>query len=213
MGYTQNYLRFRLGKLVFPLLEPIFQCWESRDTDVRLYLNQGLNYLNKRETAIALLNLNMVLSLKPNHFLALVSRGRLYLKQGRCQFAVQDLLKANQVSAYRFNHYGLNNEYLRSHNKVSNLGVSIVSNLTEILELLSKLNGKPKELEFPDVISLLRERSTEEQGCAENNEHAHALKRLTFSELGRKKFNKLGPITQQEIDNTDWDQLTQYFTS
>ena len=91
--------------------------------------------------------------------------------------------------------------------------MSVVSNFTEILELLSKLNGEPKELEFPDVISLLRERSTEEQGRKESKEHLPAFKRLTFSELDHEKFDKLGSITQQEIDNTDWDQLIQDFTS
>ena len=80
MGYALNYLRLQLGKLVFYLFEPIFQCWENRDSDIREHLHQGLIYLDKGETAVALLNLNMVLSLKPNHFLALVSRGRLYLK-------------------------------------------------------------------------------------------------------------------------------------
>ena len=214
MGYALNYLRLQLGKLVFYLFEPIFQCWENRDSDIRVHLHQGLIYLDKGETAVALLNLNMVLSLKPNHFLALASRGRLFLKEGRSQLAAQDLLKANQVSAYRFSHYGLSSEYLRSLNKgVNNLGVPIVSNFTDMLEFQSKLHDVPKELGSSDVNSLSKERSTEEQGREESKEHLPAFKRLTFSELDHEKFDKLGSITQQEIDNTDWDQLIEDFTS
>jgi hypothetical protein len=40
-----------------------------------------------------------------------------------------------------------------------------------------------------------------------------AFKRLTFIELDREEFDKLGPITQNEVDNTDWDQLAQDLTA
>ena len=51
VGHALNYLRLQLGELVFSLLEPIFQCWENRDSDVRLHLRQGLICLDKGETA------------------------------------------------------------------------------------------------------------------------------------------------------------------
>ena len=79
MGFVLDCVRFNLGKLAFPILEPIFKRWENQNQDVRKYLRQGLTHLGERKAAISLLNLNMVLSLNPNHFLALVSRGRLYL--------------------------------------------------------------------------------------------------------------------------------------
>ena len=133
MSRAINYLQVQLGKFVFSLLEPIFQFWENQGTNVRIYLRQGLNSLDKEKTAVALLNLNMVLSLKPNHFLALINRGRLYLKESRFQFAVQDFLKASQVSAYRFHHYGLNIEYFQSVNKdVTDLDTSTGSQFSGI---------------------------------------------------------------------------------
>lgn len=214
MGCTLSELWLQLGKLIFPVVEPIFQCWENRDSDVRRHLHQGLICLDKGKPAVALLNLNMVLSLKPNHFLALVSRGRLYLREGRYQLAAQDLFKASQASAYRFTHYDLYNEYLRSVDKdVNDLGATIVNNFTEVLGSLCNLNRETGELESADMASFPRDPSMIEQKHEENKEDAPAFRRLTFSELDREKFDKLGPITQQEIDDTDWDQLVHKLTS
>ena len=213
MGHTLNYLRLQLGKLAFLLIEPIFQFWENRDSDVRVHLHQGLICLDRGETAVALLNLNMVLSLKQNHFLALVKRGQLYLKEGQCQLAAHDFLKASRVSTYRFSHHGLNNEYIRLLKKgVNDLDAPTVRNFSEILDPLNELNGGSEELESYDV-AFPGERPMVEQRREDNREHTPIFKRLTSDELDREKFDKLGPITQQELDNTDWNQLTQNFTS
>ena len=213
-GSTVSSLRLRLGELVFPVLEPIFQRWENRGSDVRKHLHQGLICLDKGKTAIALLNLNMVLSLKPDHFLALVSRGRLYLKEGQNRLAAEDFFKASKASTYRFTHYDLYNEYLRSVDKdVNYLGASIVSNFTDVLGSLGDLKDEPETLESADMASFPKEPSTAGQKCEENLKDMLAFKRLTFSELDREEFDKFGPITQKEVDNTDWDQLAQDLTA
>lgn len=207
-------LRLRLEELVFPALEPIFQCWENRGSDTRKHLHQGLICLDKGKTAIALLNLNMVLSLKPDHFLALVSRGRLYLKEGQNRLAAEDFFKASKASAYRFTHYDLYNEYLRSVDKdVNYLGASIVSNFTDVLGSLGDLKDGSETLESTDMASFPKEPSTAEQKCEENLKDMLAFKRLAFNELDREEFGKFGPITQKEVDNTDWDQLAQDLTA
>ena len=212
--YVLNCLWLQLGKLLFPLLERVFQRWENRAPGARRYLCQGLVSLNKGETAVALLNLNMVLSLNQDHFLALVSRGRLYLKEDRCRLGAQDFLRANRISKYRFIHYGLSNEYLRSLNMgVKGLDLFTNSSFKEVLESLSELNDGPEEMESSDVTTFHGECSTMEQESQEIKKHPPAFKKLTFSELDRKRFDKFGPITQDEIENTDWDQLIQDFTS
>ena len=214
MGFVLDCLRFNLGKLAFPILEPIFKRWENQNQDVRKYLGRGLTHLGERKAAISLLNLNMVLSLKPNHFLALVSRGRLYLAEGKAHLAARDFIKASQISSYRFTHYNLYGEYLRSVNKDEHdLGASIVSNFTETLESISRQNGGFRELKSTDVVSSLGERSMADQRCEKNKDHAAAFKRSTFRELDREKFDELGPITQGEIEAADWDQLIQDLTS
>ncbi|KMP12653.1 hypothetical protein UR09_00675 [Candidatus Nitromaritima sp. SCGC AAA799-A02] len=213
-GYFLNWLRFRVGELFFPILEPIFQWWENREKDVRGHFYQGLKCLDQKKTAIALLNLNMVLSLKPGHFQALVCRGRLYLKEGRGQLAAEDFLKANKVSPYRFTHHDLHREYFQSVNKdVENLGASIVNNFTDALESLSQSKDTPvREQDTIDQASLSKKRSAVEQTVEEDEDDAVPFKRLYLNDQEREKFRKLGPITQQEIKDTDWDQLIQDLT-
>lgn len=214
MGFALNCLWFNLGKLAFPILEPIFQCWENQNQDIRKHLRQGLTCLGKRKTAIALLNLNMVLSLRPNHFLALISRGRLYLGEGKIHLAVWDFIKASQVSSYRFFHYNLYDEYLRSADKDEyDLGASTTSDFTEVFESIIRQNGGSREQKSTDVVSFFSEGSRADQRFKKSKDHAPAFKRLTFRELDREKFDELGPITKVEIEAADWDQLIQDLTS
>ena len=63
---------FKLGKLIFPVLEPILRFIENKDPEVCQHFNQAIFSTNEKKQAIALLNLNMVLSLNPRHFLARV---------------------------------------------------------------------------------------------------------------------------------------------
>ena len=213
-SFDLNCLWFSLGKLVFPMLEPILQCWENRNRDIRKYFYQGLACLGKRKAAISLLNLNMVLSLRPNHFSALVSRGRLYLKEGKPNLAARDFIKAGQVSSYRFTHYNLYSEYLRLVNKNEyELGVPIGSDFTKVLKSISRKDGGSRELKSTDPVASFREHSKADQRYEKNKDRVPSFKRLTFKELDREKFNELGPITQAEIEAADWDQLMQDLSS
>ena len=96
-----NFLCFKMGETIFPLFEPMLKLAENKDPEVRRHFNQALLSLKKSKQAIALLNLNMVLSLKPNHFLARVFRGRIYVKEGQYRLASEDYLEANRISQYR----------------------------------------------------------------------------------------------------------------
>ena len=209
--YFLNWIQFKVGELCFPVLEPISQWRENRDADVRRHFYQALRCLDSKKTAIALLNLNMVLSLKPDHFQGLVCRGRLYLNEGRCQLASEDFLKSNRVSPYRFIHNDLHQEYFRSINKdFTDLGASIVSNFTDVLEALSKSQKVPaRKPEVADPASLSKERSVIEQKVEGDEAEKVSFKKFSFNRQEREKFKKLGPITQQEIDDIDWDQLIQ----
>jgi hypothetical protein len=96
-SHLLNILYFKMGKTIFPLFEPMLKLAENKDPEVRRHFNQ----------AIAILNLNMVLGLKPNHFLARIFRGRIYVKKGQFCLASEDYLEANRISQYRFSHYDL----------------------------------------------------------------------------------------------------------
>ena len=76
---------------------------------------------------------------------------------------------------------------------------------------MSEINFVSGELEPSGTNLLSRKNSTERQECEEKTRCEPASTKLYFSELDRVKFAQLGPITQQEIENIDWDQLVEYF--
>ena len=210
-------VQFKVGALFFPVLELVFQWWENLDADVRRHFYQALKCRDSKQTAIALLNLNMVLNLKPDHFQALVCRARFYLKEGRCQLASEDFIKSNRISTYRFIHHDLHREYLQSVNKDSrDLSSLVVNNFTDALEALHKTEDihPVRELKSADPISPLpMDRSAVEQEVEESEVKPVPFKKFPFNtRREREKFKKLGPITQQEIKATDWDQLVEDLT-
>ena len=69
--------QFKLGEFIFPMFESMLRFIENKDPEVRRHFIQALSSLKEKKHAIALLNLNMVLSLNPRHFLARVFRGRI----------------------------------------------------------------------------------------------------------------------------------------
>ena len=66
--------------------------------------------------------MNRVLSLHPNHFLAHVYRGRIFLRHKQYQMASDDLVQANRISPFRFTHYRLYREYLDAIGEGSGAG-------------------------------------------------------------------------------------------
>ena len=129
--------QFKLGDFIFPMFEPMLRFIENKDPEVRRHFIQALSSLKEKKQAIALLNLNMVLSLKPRHFLARVFRGRIYIKEGQYRLASEDYLEANKISQYRFIHYDLYREYFRSVNsEVGSVGGTILKNFDQVFETL-----------------------------------------------------------------------------
>tara|TARA_B100000315_G_scaffold31232_1_gene26447 strand:- start:389 stop:1069 length:681 start_codon:yes stop_codon:yes gene_type:complete len=210
-------VQFKVGELFFPALELVFQWWENRDADVRRHFYQALQCRDSKQTAIALLNLNMVLSLKPDHFQALVHRGRFYLKEGWCQLASEDFMKSNQISPYRFAHHDLYREYHQSVNKDSkDVGSLVVNNFTDALEVLHKTADIYPVRELKSAAPIPpppMDRSTVEQEVEESEVKPVSFKKFPFNtRREREQFKKLGPVTQQEIEATDWDQLVEDLT-
>ncbi len=209
-----SFAQFKLGELIFSVFEPVLRFVENKDPEVRRHFNQALCSLKERKQAIALLNLNMVLSLNPKHFLARVFRGRIYIKEGQYRLASEDYLEANKISEYRFVHYDLYREYFRSVNRELG-GVeesALPKSFDQIFETLqfqqdrSSNDGKIEtSQEVQENLSLI------EAGLEEGDE-------ITFQELAlspdeKERFQILGPITQKEIEEADWDQFMEDLTS
>ena len=188
-----------MGETLFPLFEPMLKLSENKNPEVRRHFNQALLSLKKSKQAIALLNLNMVLSLKPNHFLARVFRGRIYVKEGQYRLASEDYLEANRISQYRFIHYDLYREYFKPvNNEFGGQGQQAMKNIDDAFDTMHLIQGcrdleTEAGQEFQGNLSL-----TETDDTVSYHDLA-----LTGEE--KEKFEILGPISQEEIEDTDWD--------
>ena len=205
--------QFKLGEFIFPMFEPMLRFIENKDPEVRRHFIQALSSLKKKKQAIALLNLNMVLSLNPKHFLARVFRGRIYIKEGQYRLASEDYLEANKISQYRFIHYDLYREYFKSVNsKFGEMGGLILKNFDQVFETLQFQQDSSFRDGKTDLGKEVQENlSMIEAGLKEGDE-------ITFQELAlspdeKERFQVLGPITQKEIEEMDWDQLSDDLTS
>lgn len=186
-------------KAIFYLLEPFLKLVENRDTEVRRHFSQALLHLKKSNQAIALLNLNMVISLKSNHFLARVFRGRIYVREGQYRLASEDYLEANRISHYRFTHYDLYREYFKSvNNEFGPQSEPILKNFNEILDSLNLISNSQyrksdRGREFQEKPSLIEAYQSD------------SLKEFCLNAEEKEKFHILGPISQKEVEENDWD--------
>jgi hypothetical protein len=201
--------RFKFGELMFPMFDPMLRFFENKNPEVRRHFHQALVSMNEKKQAIALLNLNMVLSLNPRHFLARVFRGRIYIKEGQYRLACEDYLEANKISQYRFIHYDLYREYFRSVNKeFGGVGRTIIKNFDQVFDTLHLQDSGPKDEKF-DMGREVQERlAMIEAGLKEDV----IFQKFVLSPDEVEKFAIMGPITQEEIEETDWDQLTDDLT-
>ena len=188
-------------------MEPFLRLTDNRSLEVRRHFNQALLNLQNSKQAIALLNLNMVISLKPNHFLARVFRGRIYVREGQYRLASEDYLEAKRISHYRFIHYDLYREYFKLVNKeFGTESDPILQNFNAVFDSLNSTSylqywESNKGREYKEKLSLIE---ADKRGSASDFS-------LTAEE--KEKFRILGPITQQEVEATDWDSFMDKFNS
>jgi tetratricopeptide (TPR) repeat protein len=202
-----NFLCFKVGETIFPLFEPMLKLFENKNPEVRRHFNQALLSLKKNKQAIALLNVNMVLSLKPNHFLARVFRGRIYVKEGQYRLASEDYLEANRISQYRFIHYDLYREYFKFvNNEFERQGGQPLNSFDDVFDSMRLIQ---------DCKGLEKETGQEFQGnlyLTETNDII-SYHDLALTPEEKEKFETLGPISQEEMKETDWDLFMDHLNS
>lgn len=207
-----HLIRYQIGRFFFPALEPLFILRENLKTSVRRHFDQAIKNIENKNFAVAQLNLNMVLSLCPNHFLARVYRGRIYLRQKQFRLASEDLMQANRISAYRFTHYRLYREYLESVGEGDSTGKGIappfgVSRLKDVPQAPdTSLAGydNPEGLEAQSIF---------EETMDLEEEQLLVCQDLDLTRSEREKFVDMGPITSNELNDADWDQALKKLTS
>ncbi len=204
---TVEKFRASIGRLLFPILEPILITLENIRPDVRRHFDQALKSLENKNMPVGLLNLNMVLSLRPNHFLARVYRGRIFLKERQFRLASVDFIRANKISSYRFTRYGLYSEYLKSINEgVEQLGGSVADNFNRVFDDIRKhSDGVPREAKREENEDCLEPVQPIQLALEKDPSKSEDILDLTPEEIGL--FDGLGPITQEEIEKTDWESV------
>ncbi len=211
--YWINFVQFKIGEVLFPVLEPFFQWKENFDSEIKNHFYQALAALEQNNIAVALLNLNMVLSLRPDHFLARIYRGRAFIQEGRCRLASEDYIQANQINRYRFLHYDLYREYLQSVNRsVDEMESSMDESFDSAFEIFRPYQeGEGQEIdkiEAPESFEGLTFPNTD---VLEEEDPFEKYEQIQPEEKAR--FEDIGPITRKEIEATDWEELTQRLRS
>ena len=207
-----HLLRYKVGKLFFPLLEPLFILRENLRTTVRRHFDHAIKHIENKNLAAAQLNLNMVLGLFPDHFLARVYRGRIYLRQKHYRLASEDLIQANRISPFRFTHYRLYREYLESVGEGTYFGEGQVP-----AQWMGRLKGFPH---LPDTHpkGFDKADSTEPPSIIEDSmdleeDQLMVIQDPDLTRSERDKFGDMGPITPNEAKNADWDHVLKKLTS
>ncbi len=203
-------IRYSIGKLFFPVLEPMFILRENLSTTVRRHFDQAIKHIENKNFAVAQLNLNMVLSLYPKHFLARVYRGRIYLRQKQFRLASEDFLQAHRISTFRFTHYRLYREYLESIGEGTQLGEGRPP--AHWMGRLKGLNQTP-DTKGRDAIEGLDSQSVYEESTDIEEEQLMVIQDLDLTQNDREKFEDMGPIASDEVENADWDHVLKKLTS
>jgi hypothetical protein len=205
-----HFIRYGIGKLFFPVVEPLFILRENLNSAVRRHFDQAIRHIENKNFVVAQLNLNMVLNLYPRHFLARVYRSRLYLRQKQYRLASEDLLQANRISPFRFTHYRLYREYLESIGEGTQLGEDRAP--THWMGRLKGLSQTPdiNGYDGADVVDL---QSILEDSNDLEEEQLMVIQDLDLTQSERGKFGNMGPITSREMENADWDHVLKKLTS
>lgn len=205
-----HFIQYKLGEWFFPLLEPVFRMIENKDPMIKQHFDLALENLEQRKIGAALLNLNMTLNLKPNHFLARIYRGRVFVMEGRALLASEDYIKAHMINRYRFIHYDLYREYFRSMKKETiDLGMPETWNFKQVFEALRQTHDHISR----ETIKMESPISGESIFSAKHFEKEESpLPTEVLNHEEQDKFDAMGPITQAEIEAIDWDKLIKKLT-
>ena len=205
-----RYVRYSLGKLFFPVLEPLFILRENLSTAVRRHCDQAIKHVENKNFAVAQLHLNMVLSLYPRHFLARIYRGRIYLGQKQYRLASEDLLQANRISPFRFTHYRLYREYLESIGEGTQFGEG-----RPPAHWMSRLKGlrQAPDIEGYEGMDASDAQSMIEDSTDSEEEQLMVLQDPDLTPSESEKFGDMGPISSCELENADWDHVLKKLTS
>ncbi len=184
--------KIRCLKPLYPKLASFFE--KMDDKNCRLYFSQATQNYEREHFAAALLNLNMALYLDPQHFGALILRGRILIKEEKFDLASNDFLRAFDLSPVRF--------------FLENIHLESLESFPGLREITIDINDTPQSLRY-----LYQDKNfggSDFQQSEQNvlNEWGVSSPPETALSIEEKlKFDEMGPITQDEIETVDWNRV------
>ena len=182
--------KIRCLKPFYPRLAAVFEKIDCNNS--RLYFSQARHNYEMNRFAAALLNLNMTLYLNPNHFGALILRGRILIKENKFKLAARDFLNAFDLSPVRFYLEDIHQEALET--------------FPHLREVTLDANDVPQFLRYLYQNSSIDGNDPNTQYTLENSD---IFSRQDFAMTAEEKikFEIMGPITQEEVESVDWNRV------
>ena len=121
------------------------------------------------------------------------------MREGNYRLASEDYLEANRINHYRFIYYDLYREYFQSvNNEFGGQIDQILKNFNDVFDSLNLTSNSQyweldKGREYQEKLSLVEA------------DKSSFLEDFSLTPEDKEKFQVLGPISQKEVEETDWD--------
>jgi tetratricopeptide (TPR) repeat protein len=182
--------KVRCLKPLYPRLAAVFEKIDCNNS--RLYFSQARHNYEMNRFAAALLNLNMTLYLNPNHFGALILRGRILIKENKFELAASDFLSAFDLSPVRF--------------FLENIHQEALETFPLLRDVTLDANDVPQFLRYLYQSNNVDGNDPNAQYTLENSD-IFSRHDVVMTAEEKIKFEIMGPITQEEVESVDWNQV------
>jgi hypothetical protein len=132
------------------------------------------------------------LYLNPNHFGALILRGRILIKENKFELAASDFLSAFDLSPVRFFLENIHQEALETFPLLRDVTLD-ANDVPQFLRYLYQSNNV--DVNDPNA-----------QYTLENSD-IFSRHDVVMTAEEKIKFEIMGPITQEEVESVDWNQV------
>jgi lipopolysaccharide biosynthesis regulator YciM len=200
--------------LIRSLREWFYFLKDNRRREIRKHFQTGIGYVQKNDYVNAEKAFLRIIDVRPDHFLAHLCLARLYRIRGENEKALKEYSSLKKINFSRYKEYNLRQEHMKASYCVQNKGL-----LTELADSLERCARN------------LTDAAKKMQGAAKNQKRT--IKKLSnlnkkfkiksldvknveikigeygdFQDLSEYvKFMSLPPISEKEVENTDWNKI------
>lgn len=198
------------------LRESLLQRREILDHTIRRHFQAGVRAINEERWADAETAFSRVLSRQAKHFLAHLYMGVAIYHQGRHEEAHAALVRAQRIDPKRFAVYRASSALPAAGPPVKTRGDllrDLVKNLEQCAHNLRETAEKIHDVSRRQQRAVRRYHSSEPRrglasGGRRRRRRAHKPGVSTFSSSEEaKKFREMSPITKDDVNDVNWDEV------